>query len=141
MNVENMIDFNKIEEIIIISNTSNYFYNNMVEEKTVKEIGKKYSVGELLNVFTKYCKGEMYNNIESLIIIYCIIFALTYKDYDSVEKFFNNLDSYNIRWCKEIKNIYFSRIKATTIIIVSENYSYKNSCTSNNYEAKNSIII
>ena len=141
MNIENMIDFNKIEEIIIISNTSNYFYNNMVEEKTVKEIGKKYSVGELFSIFTKYCKGEIYNNIESLIIIYCIIFALTYKDYDSVEKFFNNLDSYNIRWCKEIKDIYFSRIKATTIIIVSENYSYKNSCTSNNYEAKNSIII
>ena len=140
MNIKKMINFDRIKELILISNTSTYFYNNMVEEKTIKEIDEKYSVDELFSKFNYY-KEKFYNNIDTLIIIYCIIFSLTYKNYDSVEKFFDNIDSYNIRWSKDIKDIYFSRVKAITFINVHKNYSYKNLYTTDNHEPTNSILI
>lgn len=140
MNIKKMINFDRVKELILISNTSTYFYNNMVEEKTIKEIDEKYSVDELFSKFNYY-KEKFYNNIDNLIIIYCIIFSLTYKDYDSVEKFFNNIDSYNIRWSKDIKDIYFSRVKAITFINVHKSYSYKNLYTNDNHEPTNSILI
>ncbi len=140
MNIKNMINFDRIKELILISNTSTYFYNNMVEEKTIREIGEKYSVSELFRVF-KYYKEKFNNNIDTLIIIYCIIFSLTYKDYDSVEKFFDNIDSCDIRWSKDIKDIYFSRVKATTFINVHKNYSYKNLFSTDNHDPTNSILV
>lgn len=131
MNIKSIINFDRIKELILISNTSTYFYNNMVEEKTIKEIAEKFSVNELFRKFNYY-KEKFYNNIDTLIIIYCIIFSLTYKNYDSVENFFNNIDTYDIRWSKDIKDIYFSRVKATTIINIHKNYSYNVSCTTDN---------
>lgn len=134
-----MINFNRVTELILISNTSTYFYNNMVEEKTIKEISNKYSVIELFGAFNKYYKEKIHNNIDTLIIIYCIIFSLTYKDYHSVKEFFYNIDSYDIRWSKDIKDIYFSRVKATTFISVPEEYSYEKLYNTNNHESTNSI--
>jgi len=72
-----------------------------------------------------YYKDKTYKKFDNLIIVYSIIFSLIRKDFDSVRDFFIKLDSYDIRWLREIKNIYFSRIKPINYIQVPANYSYK----------------
>ncbi len=124
MNIRNLINFNRIAELIIISSTPNFFYNNMIKEESIKEIDEKLSVNELYKMFNYY-KDKTYKKFDNLIIVYSIIFSLIRKDFDSVRDFFIKLDSYDIRWLREIKNIYFSRIKPINYIQVPANYSYK----------------
>ena len=124
MSIRKLINFNKIAELIIISSTPSFFYNNMIKEESIKEIDEKLSVNELYEIFNYY-KDKIYEKFDNLIIVYSIIFSLTRKDFDSVEDFFNKLDSYDIRWLRDIKNIYFSRITPTNYIEVPANYSYK----------------
>jgi hypothetical protein len=127
MNIRKLINFNKIAELIIISSTPSFFYNNMIKEESIKEIADKLSVNELYEIFNYY-KDKIYEKFDNLIIVYSVIFSLTHKDkdkdLDSVRDFFIKLDSYDIRWFKEIKNIYFSRITPTNYIDVPANYSY-----------------
>lgn len=124
MNIRNLINFNRIAELIIISSTPSFFYNNMIKEESIKEIDEKLSVNELYKIFNYY-KDKIYEKFDNLIIVYSVIFSLTRKDFDSVRDFFIKLDSYDIRWLEEIKNIYFSRIRPTNFIDIPANYSYK----------------
>ena len=124
MNIKKLINFNKIAELIIISSTPSFFYNNMIKEESIKEIDEKLSVNELYKIFYYY-KDKIYEKFDNLIIVYSVIFSLTCKDFDSVRDFFIKLDSYDIRWFGDIKNIYFSRIKPTNYIDVPANYSYE----------------
>ena len=124
MKIRNLINFNRIAELIIISSTPSFFYNNMIKEESIKEIDEKLSVNELYKIFYYY-KDKIYEKFDNLIIVYSVIFSLTCKDFDSVRDFFIKLDSYDIRWFGDIKNIYFSRIKPTNYIDVPANYSYE----------------
>jgi hypothetical protein len=136
MNIENLINFNRIAELIIISSTPSFFYDNMIEEKSIKEITEKLSVNELYEIFNYY-KDKIYEKFDNLIIVYSIIFSLIHKDkdkdIDSVRDFFIKLDSYDLRWLRDIKNIYFSRIKSINYIQVPANYSYKVPFSTENY--------
>lgn len=96
----------------------------MIKEESIKEIDEKLSVNELYKIFYYY-KDKIYEKFDNLIIVYSVIFSLTCKDFDSVRDFFIKLDSYDIRWFGDIKNIYFSRIKPTNYIDVPANYSYE----------------
>lgn len=132
MKIRNLINFNRIAELIIISSTPSFFYNNMIKEESIKEIDKKLSVNELYEIFNYY-KDKIYEKFDNLIIVYSVIFSLTHKDIDSVRDFFIKLDSYDIRWLKDIKNIYFSRITPNDYINVPANYSYKVPFSTENY--------
>lgn len=124
MNIKKLINFNKIAELVIISSTPSFFYNNMIKEESIKEIDEKLSVNELYKIFYYY-KDKISEKFDNLIIVYSVIFSLTRKEFDSVRDFFIKLDSYDIRWLKDIKNIYFSKITPTNYIDVPANYSYK----------------
>jgi len=137
MKIRNLINFNRIAELIIISSTPSFFYNNMIEEESIKEIDEKLSVNELYKIFNYY-KDKISKKFDNLIIVYSIIFSLTRKDFDSVRDFFIKLDSYDIRWLREIKNIYFSRAKPPDYINVPANYLYKVSFGTENYITINS---
>jgi len=123
MNIKKLVNFEKIAELIIISSTPSFFYNNMIKEESIKEISEKFTVDELSQIFYQH-KDEVDKNFDKLIIIYSVIFSLARKDFDFVRDFFTKLDSYDIRWSEEIKNIYFSRVYPTNYIEVPCNYTY-----------------
>lgn len=89
MNIKKLINFNKIAELIIISSTPSFFYNNMIKEESIEEIAEKLSVNELYNIFYYY-KDKIYEKFDNLIIVYSVIFSLTRKDFDSVRDFLSN---------------------------------------------------
>jgi len=108
MNAEEAIDRKRIFEILILSSTPYYFYEQMLQNENIRSLSNHNSTDELIQMFKRFSQRITPSN---LIYIYAIIFALTYKNPEEVRQFFEKLETTKIRWSRHISHIYFSNVK------------------------------
>jgi len=121
--MKELIDEDSIKEILLVANTPNFLYKRMRENKNIQLIANQYSTIELLDIF-----NDAYKKIEegsNLLILYAVVFSLSYKPHSEVNEFFNKLHEIKIRWSDKIKDIYLTSRKAISLTRNPPNYVIK----------------
>lgn len=105
MTNEIVIDLEGLKEILIFANTPLYLYKNFRKNEAVQTLAKVYSPEDLIRYFD-YNLENATVSFNNLTLAYAMLIALSLKEYDQVISFFNRLDSYSIKWAKELKYIF-----------------------------------
>ena len=124
---------------LILSNTPFYLYKKFSNDESVKALSEKNSTKKLIKYLNKFMEIEI-TEIEQFVIIYALIFALSYKPKHEVLSFFSKIDKMNIKWNKYIKEIYFSKIIPESFASIDLNYQLKLSKANTNSLAENKTI-
>jgi hypothetical protein len=111
---ETILDYNKLEEIVIVANTSSYLYNNFQSNQSVIDLSYDFSDQELIQFFYSELNEE--RSFRNLVNLYAFVVALSLKDSVYVFSFFNNLKHMkDFKWSYELAQYYFFKASYTTI--------------------------
>lgn len=110
-----LLDLSALTEIYFYANTPMYLYRNFKRNATVEAFASHYGFAELIDYFEKLISKERVD-LSELICIYATVIALTFYDYYKTEFFFNKLDSYRLKWARELKYIILSSATSTEFI-------------------------
>ena len=108
-----VLDEHKLANIIMLSNTPVYMFDNFLRTESVIDFSQKNTDQELIKTFYEYCVPEM--DITNYVVYSCIV-ALSLKNSSYVVSFFNDLkNNTTVRWAKELADIYISRVKSISV--------------------------
>lgn len=119
--VKNILDISSLEETFISANTPLYIYKNFRKNNSIQNLAEMFDSDYLIKLFNTLVR-EKRKDLETLIFIYSVIIALTFKDYFKVKRFFSKLDAYRLEWSKELKEIVLTNSKITQMAQVNKNY-------------------
>lgn len=116
------LNYKRLLEIYLFANTCNYLFKHFRNEDSVRQFADNRNTKDLKMLFND--KIRDIKNIYTLLDIYTIIIAFTYKDYnDDAKEFFEHLDTYNIEWFKDLKSIYLSFARPETIKTIKYSFT------------------
>ncbi len=106
-----IINYSFLEDKLAFANTPLYLYQNYRRDDSILRLANRYSTNELQNFFDSLLAIDT-KELEIFVFLYSVVIALSYKNPKEVELFFKKLPDINLKWGKEISDIYFSRIKS-----------------------------
>jgi hypothetical protein len=111
---EKILDYNKLEEVVIVSNTASYLYSNFQRNQSILDLSTLFTDQELIGFFYKELNEK--DGFRRLVNLYAIIVALSFIDSSYSFSFFSNLRKLpTLNWASELAEIYFSRASYTNI--------------------------
>jgi len=113
------LHYDALRKWYLFANTPLYLYKHFREEQSVQVLASTYSSSQLIKSFSGVAAQGL-NNIDDLIRLYAIIFALTFKDYSDVRSFFENLAEYPLKWSSEIRNIYLNSFRPVNMFAIDK---------------------
>lgn len=138
--LDKILDLDVLKEKLIFSNTPLYLYKHFRRNESIQELSKRYDSKTLIRIFGNIMMSQN-DDLISLVSVYSIIIALTFKEYSEVRQFFLTLDSYNnLKWSRELKEIFFSYSMITQIYRVNLNYKAKSSYDLNTRQSSSNVM-
>ncbi|MCW3109624.1 MAG: hypothetical protein JWQ09_4130 [Segetibacter sp.] len=139
MNINNYketIDYNKLQQIVVVANTPMYLFSNFQGNQSVLELFSSLSDQELITAF--YAELNNKRDLKNLVTLYALIVALWYKDSAYVDGFFTNLKNmHDVKWASSFSDLYFSKTSYSTFEkTIQPNLSYYDSLDISNSESK-----
>jgi hypothetical protein len=111
-NYTDIIDYNKLEQVVVVSNTPMYVYSNFQRNQSILELFTSYSDQELINFFYAEINGK--RDLTNVTTLYALIVALSFKDSAYAAGFFINLKKmHDLKWASFFAEIYFSKTSFT----------------------------
>jgi hypothetical protein len=122
--LEKELNLESIKEIFILANIPMYIYKHFKEDSSIQFLSKKYSTNEFIDFYNKLTENEI-TELDDIVIIYSILMAISFKNYNEINQFFEDIKPIEIRWFNKLKEIIQSlAIPSETY---TENLGYKNS--------------
>lgn len=125
MNLEKYLNYNRLGEVLTISNTINFLYKRFIGEPGILSLYSDFETKELIEKFVDVYKGE--KKFHQIIDMYSVIFALSFKADTYADEFFNTLERLDdIKWNKEIVEIFMNKQKVTFVnssLVLNYQYS------------------
>jgi len=115
-------ELDNLKEIFVFANTPSYLYKNFRQNPAVLGLSEKYQTEELIGFFERLVQSEK-PDMESLLMSYALLFAISLKEYAESRRFLNGVDRHkNLEWIKEIREIIIANARATTIKNIDLNH-------------------
>lgn len=137
--IKGILDYSVLNDIILFTNTPSYLFINFRMNASIQAIRDKFLSKDLVKCFQHLIRKGVENSRE-YICAYGILVAIMLKEPVEVIGFFEKLDKYKIRWAGELKCMFFSSIKSTTLISKSLDYNISSSYNTTS-SSSNQIII
>lgn len=118
----------RLSNLYIICNTPLFLYKRFREDSFVKHLADSNSTNQLIEYFLEIGKKGIFT-LPELATAYAIYISLTFKDYESVARFYENEGNINFEWFGDIKQIYIS------------SYTHTNERTISTSEIRNPVTI
>jgi len=142
------LNLEELKNIYLISNTAPFLIEKFKNDISLQYLRDAESISDLIDEFKAISKAEI-NSMEDVVYAYALYIAILLKRDDKVlEEFLKNEGNIKFEWFPEIKNIYFEKLRPTTIsyIPLSPKVSNKNShnnirATSNDSEFQEIDIV
>lgn len=125
--IKKILNIEALESKLVFANTPTYLYKNFQRDNSVIKISSMLTFSKLKKYFDELIQLDK-KELDDLVLIYAILIALTHKPHKEVKDFFEDLDSINLKWASDIKEIYYSKIKVTNS--ASYELGYKSGLTS-----------
>jgi hypothetical protein len=122
----NEFEKRELTDVYVFANTPRSLYTSLRANTIVQNIAGTASVEEIIELFLKI-GGNGIDNICDLSLCYALYTALTFKDYDKVDSFYNTEGAIGFEWFPEIRSMYIAMYKHTNNFSLSfEDFDFEN---------------
>jgi len=100
------LDYDNLSQWLIFANIPEYLYRHFQENLTVQLLAKNYNLEQLINIYNeKESKLDSIPSIKSLVEIYSILIAVSFKTSSEIILFYEKISlTNNIKWIEKIAN-------------------------------------
>lgn len=108
-----LLDLESLRQIKILSNTPAYLYKHFKNNNSVQRLASSSSVDDLKSIL-EYLKNRKRKSNDYEVKVYAVAVALGFKEYGEVRNLLVMLDSFNIKWMRELKRMLSTSFRPTT---------------------------